>query len=50
MQGNGIKNQPLGHELRIDVLVAEVLAHIETLLGEDIILNRSQPTCLGYWL
>ena len=43
MQGNGIENEPLGHELRVDVLVAEVLSHIEPLLGKDIVLDFTCP-------
>ena len=47
MEGHRIEDETLCHELRIDILVAEVLAHVETLLGEDIILSLSCPQTAG---
>ena len=33
--GHRIEDETFGHELRVDVLVAKILTHVEALLGED---------------
>ena len=47
MQGDGIEDQTLGHELRVDVLIAEELSHVETLFCVDIALDLTSPQATG---
>ena len=47
IKGDGIENQSLGHELRVDVLIAKVLSHVETLLSIDIVLDLTSPQATG---
>ena len=47
MKSHRIENQSLSHELRINVLVALILTHVEALLGEDIIFDFSCPQAAG---
>ena len=42
MQGYSVEDEPLGHKLRVDVLVAEVLAHVKALFGEYFLLLVAQ--------
>ena len=47
MKGNGVEDETLGHELRVDVLIAEELTHVETLLCIDIALDLASPQTTG---
>ena len=47
VEGDSIEDEPLGHELRIDVLVAEILTHIETLLSKYLVLDFAYPETAG---
>ena len=47
MEGDSIEDEPLSHELRIDILVAQILSHVETLLSIDIVLDLAYPEATG---
>ena len=47
VKGNGVEDETLGHELRVNVFIAEELSHVETLLGEDIVLGLASPESAG---
>ena len=47
VEGYGIEDEALGHELRVDVLVAQILADIEALLVIDVVLDLACPDTTG---
>ena len=47
VEGNRLEDQAFGHELRVDILVVQILANIESLLREHLILRFTSPDTTG---